>query len=261
MAYVLCHMNASPDAPTLVLIPCFSGRAWTPDQQAGFVPLPVRAITLPDDLDDLEAYADAVAETVQDLERYVLVGDSFGAAVALTLALRRPDGLVGLVLSGGFASDPLATVVSRVGSHTARWLPGPLYRHLTLWIHARLLASPFDTRPGAEVRWPVSASRALFLAATPWRSYVGRVRAVRRMDVRDRLGSVEVPTLVLAPGYDHLVGPPATQVLVEGISGAEHVVLADTGHMFRFTHPRRFAAAICAFLERAELIQRQPLPA
>ena len=240
--------------PTLVLVPCFSGKAWSPNQQAAFVPLPVRAITLPDYLDDLESYADALVDSVADLDCYILVGDSFGAAVALTLAVRQPPALDGLVLSGGFASDPLTTLMSRVGSHTSRWMPGVFYRQVTLWIHAWLLRSPFDTQPGAEVRWPVSASHGLFVEATPWKSYTGRVRAVRRGDARKRLGLVKVPTLVMAPSSDHLVGQEATQVLADGIGGAEQVVLADTGHMFRFTHPQRYGGAVLAFLERAQLI-------
>jgi pimeloyl-ACP methyl ester carboxylesterase len=246
-------------SPTLVLVPCFSGAAWSLDQREAFTPLPIRAITLPEDLDDLESYADAVAARVANLDHYVLVGDSFGAAVALTLAVRQPQGLVGLVLSGGFASDPLTTMVSRVGSHTARWMPGVFYRQVTLRIHAFLLRSPFDTGPGVEVRWPQSASRRLFVRATSWSSYTSRVRAARSGDARDRLGRVRVPTLVLAPSYDHLVGEKATAVLSNSIPGAEHVVLADTGHMFRFTHPRRYGAAVRVFLERAELIDTLPM--
>ncbi len=247
-------MTTHTDDPTLVLIPCFSGKAWSHEQQQGFAPHPIRALSLPEGLDDLEAYADAVAAEVQDLDRYVLVGDSFGAAIALTLAVRQPAGLTGLVLSGGFARDPLATLFSRVGSHASRWMPGPLYRNLTLWIHAYLLRSPFDTGPAAEVQWPLSASHDLFVDATPWKSYLGRVRAVRRMDARKRLGLVQVPTLVLAPAYDHLVGPEQTRVLADGIPGAEHVILENTGHMFRFTHPGRYASAVCAFLGRARLL-------
>ncbi len=244
-------MDTNPsDPPTLVLVPCFSGAAWGPDQQHPFAPLPVRAPRLPDDLDDLERYADALTAEVADLGRYVLVGDSFGAAVALALAVRQPPGLTGLVLSGGFAGDPLTTVVSRAGSHLARWMPGALYRQVTLRVHARLLRSPYDSAPGAEVRWSLRMSRRLFVEATGWSSYTARVRAARRADLRDRLGRVRVPTLVLTPSYDHLVGEAATAVLARGIPGARLVVLEDTGHLFRFTHPRRYAAAVCTFLDQ-----------
>ncbi len=188
---------------------------------------------------------------MQDLDRYVLVGDSFGAAVALTLAVRRPPQLRGLVLSGGFASDPLKGVLPKIGSYMAPLMPGLLYRQLTLRTHALLLRSPHDTGPGAEIRWPLRASRQLFVRSTSLPSYVGRVRAVQACDLRDRLPNVEVPTLVLSPSYDHLVGEDATKELCRGIARAEHVVLPDTGHMFRFSHPGLYAAAVTGFLERA----------
>jgi pimeloyl-ACP methyl ester carboxylesterase len=250
-------IGSQPSSPTLVLIPCFSGAPWSADQRQAFAPLAVRALALPDGLDELEEYADAVEAAIADLNDYVLVGDSFGAAVALTLAVRQPCGLSGLVLSGGFASDPLTSVMSRVGSRFAPWMPGPLYRQVVLRFHALLLRSPHDTAPGAEVRWPLRASRRLFLDATPWKSYTGRVRAVRRGDARSRLGRVQVPTLVLAPSYDHLVGEAATAVLSDSIPGAEHVVLDGTGHMFRFTHPRRYARAVIDLLERSGVISAE----
>ncbi|MFN6120031.1 MAG: alpha/beta hydrolase, partial [Actinomycetes bacterium] len=62
---------------------------------------------LPEGLADVEQYADFLAEQVSDLDRYVLAGDSYGAVISLTLAVRRQRGLAGLVLSGGFASNPL----------------------------------------------------------------------------------------------------------------------------------------------------------
>jgi pimeloyl-ACP methyl ester carboxylesterase len=62
---------------------------------------------LPEGLDDIERYADFVSEQVADLDSYVLLGDSFGGIVALTFAPRQPVGLKALVLSGGFAANPV----------------------------------------------------------------------------------------------------------------------------------------------------------
>ena len=77
-------MTIAADA-TLVTIPCFSGAPWDAEQ---LEPLtgrrPVRTMRLPEGLDDVEAYANFVAEQVADLPSYVLVGDSYGAVIALT---------------------------------------------------------------------------------------------------------------------------------------------------------------------------------
>ena len=97
----------------------------------------------------------------------------------------------------------------------------------------------------------MQASHQLFVHSTSWASYLGRIKAVRDGDLRSRLGNIDVPTLVLSPSYDHLVGVGATLELRQNIVGAKHVVLANTGHMFRFSHPRMYAASVIDFLNRA----------
>lgn len=101
---------AFPDKPEVPGLGCAVflrrslGRAATRPAR-GVVP---RAHDAPrEGLDEVERYADVVATQVQDLDGFVLVGDSFGAVISLTLALRRPSGLRALVLSGGFAANPL----------------------------------------------------------------------------------------------------------------------------------------------------------
>jgi pimeloyl-ACP methyl ester carboxylesterase len=86
--------------PTLVTVPCFSGSPWQLDHFTPLAQWPLRTMRLPEHLDEIEAYADFLAEQVQNLENYVLVGDSFGANIALALATRKPKGLAALVLSG-----------------------------------------------------------------------------------------------------------------------------------------------------------------
>jgi pimeloyl-ACP methyl ester carboxylesterase len=201
---------------------------------------------LPDGVDDIEDYADFVAAQLADLDDYVLVGDSFGAVVALALAARRPAGLHALVLSGGFVANPVTTVIGRTKIRAARFLPGPLYRQLVLRMHAAALDSPSDR--DAERPLSTRQTRQLFLDNTPWRSYVARADAALRADYTHRLGRIRVPTLILTPEHDTLIGEHAATVLRTGIPDAVERVLPGTGHMLRFTHPRRYAAHIAEFL-------------
>ena len=242
--------------PTVVTVPCFSGAPWELSRLNGLGRRPLRTMRLPDSRADIEAYADFVEDQVGDLDDFVLVGDSFGAVVALAVAVRRPVGLRGLVLSGGFVANPVDSKLVRAKMAAARFLPGPLYRQLTLRFHAAALASPYD----GEGDVPLGAAdfRTLFIENTPWHSYVSRTKAAFSADYRSRLSNIEVPTLILTPGHDVLIGEAAAAVMVDGIPDATEVVLERTGHMFRFTHPVRYSEAIESFL--ADRIDRSSPP-
>jgi pimeloyl-ACP methyl ester carboxylesterase len=231
---------------TLVTVPCFSGAPWDARQLAPFAGREVRTMRLPERLDSVEANADFLADQVGDLEDYVLVGDSYGAVVALTLAVRRPRGLSGLVLSGGFAANPLPAWKGRAAS-ASRFAGGPLYRQGALRFHAYQLASRFD----AQAPFPHTQEdyRRLFVDNTPRATYTARVTSVTRFDVRDRLHLVTVPTLLITPEDDRLVGDDAATTMLAGIPDAREVVLPATGHMFRFTHPDQYAAAVTEFVD------------
>ena len=235
--------------PTIVTIPCFSGAPWEDRQLPPFAGRgEVRTRRLPEGLSSVEAYADFVAARVADLDSYVLVGDSFGAVIALTLATRQPAGLVALVLSGGFAANPLPRWKG-IASRASRYAGGPLYRQGTLRFHAFQLASKFDAY--AEIPLTQNDYRQLFIGNTPRRSYTARVTSVIDFDVRDRLDRVNVPTLLVTPQDDKLVGEHAAKEMLAGVPDVREVVLPNTGHMFRFTHPGLYGRTIVDFIDDA----------
>jgi len=158
--------------PTVVCVPCFPGAPWDLEVLTGLDGLPARTMRPPKDLTDVDGYANFFAEQVHDLAPYVLVGDSFGAVISLAFAIRQPKGLVGLVLSGGFAANPLPKWKG-VAAKLSRFVTGVLYRHGMLRFHAFQLASYFDA--AAEVPQSQTDYRHLFVQNTP-RSY-GSVQA------------------------------------------------------------------------------------
>jgi pimeloyl-ACP methyl ester carboxylesterase len=238
--------------PTLVFVPCFSGAPWDLDRLTPLSARPMRSLRLPEGASDMETYADAVAEHVAGLDEYVLVGDSFGANIALALATRRPRGLRALVLSGGFAANPVSSPAWKTAMRAMGRLRGRAYRQLVLRAHAHRLSSPFDQ--DGQAPWTEADSRRLFLDNTPAASFGARVTAALNADYTDRLDRIDVPTLILSPAHDVLVGEHAAAVMREGIPGAREVTLERTGHMFRFSHPHTYARAIETFL--AENVDR-----
>jgi pimeloyl-ACP methyl ester carboxylesterase len=243
----LSAKNLKKDLPTIVTIPCFSGAPWDLEKLEPLSDLPLRTMRLPEGVDNIEDYANFVHDQVLDLKCYVVVGDSFGAVIAIAFAIRQPPSLMALAISGGFASNPVQNPFLRARIKAARFLPGPLYRHITLRMHAASLASPYD-RLG-EVKWSRAKSRELFLRNTPHKSFVARSKAALQADYKSFLQRINVPTLIITPSYDSLIGEEATRDLIRGIPDCQETVLGLTGHMLRYSHPNKYAGKIRAFLE------------
>ncbi|WP_192560716.1 alpha/beta fold hydrolase [Pseudomonas allokribbensis] len=237
--------------PTLVMIPCFAGAPWQLNQLTHLQHRPMRTLRLPDDVCELEALANVITDQVKDLENYVLVGDSYGAVSSIAVGARQPKGLRGLVLSGGFARSPITSPWLKTLAALAPFFPGPFYRQMTLRIHAAQLASAFD-REG-EIPWSTDKSRAFFIKETSHKAYINRMRSIEKTDYTALLKKIDVPTLILTPEEDKLIGKDAAGVLLNGIKGSQEVILLRTGHMFRFSHPGAYSLEIKRFLERVSL--------
>jgi pimeloyl-ACP methyl ester carboxylesterase len=237
--------------PTLVMIPCFSGAPWQLNELTYLQSRPMRTLRLPDDVCELDTLADFIADQVKDLESYVLVGDSYGAVASIAFATRQPKGLKGLVLSGGFAKNPITSPLLKTMGALVAFFPGAFYRQGTLRFHAAQLASSFDKE--GEIPWSTAKSRALFIKETSHQAYVNRIRSIEKADYTALLKKIDVPTLILTPEEDKLIGEEAAGILRQGIKASQEVIMPRTGHMFRFSHPGTYSLEIRKFLERASL--------
>jgi pimeloyl-ACP methyl ester carboxylesterase len=72
---------------------------------------------------------------------------------------------------------------------------------------------------------------------------------IRTMRLPERLSRISVPTLILTPDDNRLVGKDAAGILLGGIRRSREVILPRTGHMFRFSHPSRYSKAVHTFLQ------------
>jgi pimeloyl-ACP methyl ester carboxylesterase len=239
-------MTSKDKSPVIVTVPCFSGAPWDLHQFKPISHRPLKTMRLPESVDNIEGYADFVDKQVSGIGQYILVGDSFGAVVALAFATRQPRGLKSLILSGGFASNPVTNPFLKLRIKAARLFPGILYRAITLRLHAASLASPHDLN--GEVPWTKRDSWKLFLENTPFRSYISRTKAAFSADYSNRLKLINVPTLIITPSYDNLIGEDAAKQMLGGIPDATEIVLENTGHMLRFSHPITYARAIEDFI-------------
>jgi proline-specific peptidase len=67
-------------------------------------------------------------------------------------------------------------------------------------------------------------------------------------DVRGELGDVRAQTLIVCGREDFICGPPAAQVLQNGINGSRVVMIENSGHMMFLEQPDAFREAVAGFL-------------
>ncbi len=195
----------------------------------------------------LPNYADCLAGLVSALrlKQMVVVGLSFGGALALEF-FRRHRGLVrGLFLAGAYAgwagSLPPAVVGARLdASLTASRLPPEEFV-------AALLPSMLSSAAPPE--------RVEELAAGILRSYrpVGfrtMAFASAEADLREVLPHVDVPTVVLHADHDVRSPRDVAEALHEAIPNSSLVVLPGAGHVSCVDAPEQFTAEVEAFLRR-----------
>ncbi|MGI5489485.1 alpha/beta fold hydrolase [Microtetraspora malaysiensis] len=84
------------------------------------------------------------------------------------------------------------------------------------------------------------------------RAWVDPMRAAEpAFDVRDKLGDITTPTLIISGAHDFICGPHWGKMLHEGISHSQFVLLRDSGHMGHIEQHAAFASAIIGFSREA----------
>jgi pimeloyl-ACP methyl ester carboxylesterase len=171
-------------------------------------------------VDDLAA----VIDTVDPVERRaIVIGESFGGALAMSLALDRPERVRALVILNSFARFlPQARLaMARLGLNALPWGMMQIVRRLT----AFRMHSAHTHRDDIE--------RFMRLTATATRQgYLNRLHVLTEYDVRPRLHELRVPVLFLASSEDHLV--PAVRearYMAERVPAASVRVLDGHGHI------------------------------
>ncbi len=196
-----------------------------------------------------------------DVERAVVVGHSWGGALATSFALDYPQRVAGLVL---------------IAPPTHPWLPRIrlLYAAFATpfagWLFARTLALPF----GLMFYSPVI--RAAFLPQRLPRGYLKRGAgflllrpATFLANARDiaglkaylarqvaRYGSLAAPTVIITGDSDSIVSPRHhSMVLAAAVPGAKLIVLPGLGHMLHHAAADRIIAAIEELVENGGIAE------
>ncbi|QLG48252.1 alpha/beta fold hydrolase [Natrinema halophilum] len=183
----------------------------------------------------LSAYADDVLAVVDETDAEILVGNSLGGAIVLHILLEREFDPTAVVLTGTGARlgvlDDLLTWLKSDFERAVEFLHGP----------NRLFYDPDPKLREQSVE----------------RMYDCGQRVTRRdfltcheFDVRNELGSIDVPALAVYGEYDQLTPPWFHEYLADEIDDGELAEIEDAGHLAMLEQPTAFNVVVDDFLTK-----------
>jgi L-proline amide hydrolase len=204
---------------------------------------------------------ESLVEHLGIADGYHVLGHSWGGMLALELALRHPPGLRSLVVADAFASsnvyseevsrllkDLPSDVRTTIERHEAGELTDEAAYQQAVGVFYRKHVFRRSPVPDDLMRTMV----ALNEDSTVYRTMAGPSEfqltgTLRDWDIRARLGSVDVPVLIISGRYDE-VTPRAVEPLQQGLSDARWVLFDESSHMPHLEEHDRFIDEVEKFL-------------
>ena len=212
------------------------------------------AYTLADYVADLEELRQHLR-----LERMLLLGYSHGGIVAQAYAIAHPARVRKLVL---------ACTACRFGPEQEAERKAAMDRRTGQPWYADAAAALGESGDGAtdeQRRETFFRMMPLYFAhfGTAEEGYLDTFRSdpingdagrafnadVPKLDLREGLAKLKVPTLVITGEDDFICGPSCAEDMASAIPGARKVIVGDAGHMVFMEQPRAFYDAVSDFLE------------
>lgn len=179
--------------------------------------------------EDLRILMDAL-----DIPRATLVGHAIGGMIGLAFELAHPDRLERLAIINGWAKlDP----------HTARCFDTRLVL-LRESPRAYIHGQPIFLYPSqwiSDHHAQLEAEEEVHLSHFSGAEMVGRrIAAARRFNIADRLGEIELPTLLIATEDDMLVPISCSEAMAKALPEAQLARMVKGGHAVNVTRAEHF---------------------
>lgn len=190
-----------------------------------------------------------------DLGRIVLAGGSYGGMLALEYVLRHPEQVRALVLRDTVANNrfhgvakerALASDFPMDAEGLERLFAGRTTSDEDFRALLRMIMPLYNVERDPERDARAVAAMQLHYQTHNWA--FGRNQEA--YDVTDRLGEIEVPTLVTAGRHDWVTPLEANEEVAAGIPGAELVVFEHSGHSPQEEERERWLSVVRDFLDR-----------
>jgi proline-specific peptidase len=206
---------------------------------------------------NLTADADAIRRHF-GIDKWAVLGHSFGGMVALEYAIRYPTNLTNLVLldTGGdsvWVRERASVELQRKGFHrsivatAARFYSGQV-AHSEFMKCMLLLGRAYYSHPSAFFMLK-EALHGLRIHANPEACIYGFKELLAGWTVMDRLTQINAHTLILSGTDDFQFPPEHQKELQKGILGAELHLLNGAGHNAHIEQQRKVVDLIGSFLE------------
>lgn len=199
------------------------------------------------------------------IERYHVLGQSWGGMLGAEIAVRRPAGLVSLAICNSPASMDLWT---QAADQLIAELPAEIrdtlrkYEAAEDYENPEYIAASHEYDKRHVVRLPQGhpdyeeAFEAMQADPTVYYTMNGPnefhvVGTMQGWTIIDRLDQIEVPTLVLAGEFDE-AQPIVWEPFVEHIPDARSHVIAGASHCSHLEQPEEFFGVVCEFMKDAE---------
>lgn len=181
------------------------------------------------------------------VERPWLIGLSNGSAMSLELLTAHPGAFAGAVLTSAMPHFDFAMGLK--AEHWARCLEvgGPLLQFDAvapfLWGDAFLTARHGVLRAYHQV--VTGGDR-------PMHGNLHQIRGTLGWDIRERLGQVQAPVLLLCGAEDLLTPPWKCLETARRIPGSQFEVVPGVGHAYPVENPKEFLSRVKQFLDKDE---------
>jgi pimeloyl-ACP methyl ester carboxylesterase len=173
-------------------------------------------------------------------QRFDLVGNSLGAAVATCIAAEYPEMVRSLVLVSGFShgSDPRMNLQFKLWLRLASTDKAAFTKLLLVSGLSPGFLSGFDEPT-------LNGITENFIASTDWRPVEPTIKVDLSVDVREYAAGIKTPTLLITAKHDQIVPPAYSENLVPGAKSLE----LDSGHLIFLEKPVELASAILSFCQ------------
>jgi 2-hydroxymuconate-semialdehyde hydrolase len=199
---------------------------------------------------DLERWVSQCVQLLDELglQRVAVVGNSFGGAVGLRLALDHPERVERLVLMGASATPfPITDGLEAVwGYQPSRESMGHLLREVFVYDGSTITDDLIDMRYQASVR-PGFHERFSALFPTPRQQWVDAMSPYP-----DELKAMRIATMLIHGRDDKVIPADSSRQLAEQIPGARLEIIPECGHWVQIEKTDEFVGLLRDFLENEQ---------